>query len=352
MNHYTQYIMNSLQNRINDKLIKEAEILLQQSKQISIIPHSGPDGDAIGSSLALYQYLKKKGIKSQIVSPSDYPIFLNWLPLNSEVLLYPSNKKKAKDYLKSSDLVFIVDHNSFKRSGDLEKILTDLPAKKIMIDHHPEPENIVDVMFSDTSMCSTCEFMYEFIEALGGEDLIDEHMAECLYTGIVTDTGGLSYNSSNPRTYQIVGELLRRGIDKSKIHSNVYDNFSTDRMKLLGHCLDQGLEVLSEYNTAIITLTKEDLVKFNYKDGDTEGFVNYPLSIQGMQVSVIFIEKDDIVKISFRSKGNVPINAVAAEHFSGGGHVNAAGGRTTEKLGDAINQFKSVLPAFIESLEK
>lgn len=342
--------MNTIKNRIDSDLIKKAEILLEESTQIAIIPHSGPDGDAIGSSLALYQYLKKKGKTPKIISPSAYPVFLNWLPQNSEVMIYTNGKKAAEDYLKSSDLVFIVDHNSFKRSGDLEKILQNLPAKKIMIDHHPEPEQIVDLMFSDTAMCATCELMYEFIEALGDENLIDTHIAECLYTGIVTDTGGLSYNSSNPRTYQIVGDLLARGIDKSKIHSNVYDNFSTDRMKLLGHCLDQGLEVLSEYQTAIITLTKEDLLKFNYKDGDTEGFVNYPLSIQGMLVSVIFIEKEDMVKISFRSKGNVPINAVASAHFNGGGHMNAAGGRTTDNLKAAIDKFKAVLPTFYKSI--
>ncbi|MDQ2178399.1 bifunctional oligoribonuclease/PAP phosphatase NrnA [Marinifilum sp. D714] len=343
--------MNNIKNRIDSNLIKKAEILLEESKQIAIIPHSGPDGDAIGSSLALYQYLKKKGKTPKIISPSAYPVFLNWLPQNSEVMIYTNGKKEAEDYLKSSDLVFIVDHNSFKRSGDLETILKDLPAKKIMIDHHPEPEQIVDLMFSDTAMCATCELMYEFIEALGDENLIDTHIAECLYTGIVTDTGGLSYNSSNPRTYQIVGDLLARGIDKSKIHSNVYDNFSTDRMKLLGHCLDQGLEVLSEYQTAIITLTKDDLLRFNYKDGDTEGFVNYPLSIQGMLVSVIFIEKEDMVKISFRSKGNVPINTVASAHFNGGGHMNAAGGRTTDNLKDAIDKFKAVIPAFYKSLD-
>lgn len=342
--------MNNLLNRIDPELIKQAEVLIGESKKISIIPHSGPDGDAIGSSLALYQYLKKKGKQAQIISPSAYPVFLRWLPENSEVWIYTNGKKKAEQYINSSDLIFIVDHNSFKRSGDLQDVLEKAPVKKIMIDHHPEPEQIVDLMFSDTKMCSTCEMMYEFIEALGDEKLIDEQISECIYTGIITDTGGLSYNSSQARTYQIVGSLIANGIDKSKIHSNIYDNFSPDRMKLLGHCLDRGLEVLSEYKTAIITLTKEDLVRFNYKDGDTEGFVNYPLSIQDMLVSVIFIEKDDAVKISFRSKGNVPINRVAREYFNGGGHMNAAGGRTEKKLKEAIEQFKQVLPEFYSSL--
>jgi phosphoesterase RecJ-like protein len=344
--------MNSLTNRIDKQLIEEAKVLLDNATQITIVPHSGPDGDAMGSSLALYQYLLKKEKKVKIVSPNAYPVFLNWLPQNSEVMIYANDKKIAEEYVNASDLIFIVDHNSFKRSGDLEKLLEKNEAKKIMIDHHPEPEQIVDVMFSDTNMCSTCEMMYEFIEGLGDAHLIDQYISECLYTGIVTDTGGLSYNSSNPRTYQIVGDLLARGIDKAKIHSNVYDNFSTDRMKLLGHCLDQGLEVLEEYQTAIITLTKEDLLRFNYKDGDTEGFVNYPLSIQGMMISVIFIEKEDMVKISFRSKGDVPINQVARDHFNGGGHINAAGGRTHKELKVAINRFKRVLPDFYKSLKK
>ncbi len=344
--------MNDLLNRIDKNLIKEAKVLLSDSTKISIIPHSGPDGDAIGSSLALYQYLKKKGKQAQIISPSAYPVFLKWLPENSDVWIYTNGKKKAEEYLNSSDLIFIVDHNSFKRSGDLETVLEKATAKKIMIDHHPEPEPIVDLMFSDVKMCSTCEMMYEFIEALGDENLIDDRISECIYTGIITDTGGLSYNSSQPRTYQIVGSLIANGIDKSKIHSNIYDNFSPDRMKLLGHCLDQGMEVLSDYQAAIIKLTKEDLVRFNYKDGDTEGFVNYPLSIQGMKMSVIFIEKDDVVKISFRSKGNVPINSVAREYFNGGGHMNAAGGRTDLKLDEAINLFKKVLPDFHKNLEE
>jgi len=346
-----KYRMNDLLNRIDRNLIKKAEGLLTASIQISIIPHSGPDGDAIGSSLALYQYLKKKGKPAQIISPSAYPLFLNWLPGNSEVWIYTNMKKKAEEYLNASDLVFIVDHNSFKRSGDLEGILEKVTAPKIMIDHHPEPKPIADVMFSDTGMCSTCEMMYEFIEALGDEDMIDARISECIYTGIVTDTGGLSYNSSQPKTYQIVGSLLAKGIDKSKIHSNIYDNFSTDRMKLLGHCLDQGLEVIPECQTAIVTLTKEDLLRFNYKDGDTEGFVNYPLSIKGMLISVIFIEKEDMVKISFRSKGNVPINSVAREYFHGGGHNNAAGGRTNKKLHEAVEQFKAVLPEFYKNLQ-
>lgn len=344
--------MNDLPNRIDSELIKEAKGLIAESRKISIIPHSGPDGDAIGSSLALYQYLKKKGKRAQIISPSAYPVFLKWLPENSDVWIYTNGKRKAEEYINTSDLVFIVDHNSFKRSGDLMGVLEKAKAKKIMIDHHPEPEQIVDVMFSDTKMCSTCEMMYEFIEALGDENRIDEAISECLYTGIITDTGGLSYNSSHARTYQIVGSLLANGIDKSKIHSNIYDNFSPDRMKLLGYCLDSGLEVLSEYKTAIISLTKEDLLRFNYKDGDTEGFVNYPLSIQGMLASVIFIEKDDAVKISFRSKGNVPINRVAREHFNGGGHMNAAGGRTDLKLQEAIDLFKKILPEFYKSLDQ
>ncbi|WP_372751912.1 bifunctional oligoribonuclease/PAP phosphatase NrnA [Labilibaculum sp.] len=344
--------MNDLLNRIDKELIKKAELLLDESTQISIIPHSGPDGDALGSSQALYQYLIKKGKKAQVISPSAYPVFLRWLPENSKVWIYTNGKKKAEEYIRSSDLIFIVDHNSLKRSGDLEAVLEKAKAKKIMIDHHPEPEQIADVMFSDTQMCSTCEMTYEFIEALGDEDVIDTDISECIYTGIITDTGGLSYNSSHARTYQIVGHLIAKGIDKSKIHSNIYDNFSPDRMKLLGHCLDGGLEVLPDYQAAIISLGKEDLLRFNYKDGDTEGFVNYPLSIQGMLISVIFIEKDDMVKISFRSKGNVPINIVARDFFNGGGHMNAAGGRSELKLQEAIDLFKKVLPKFYKSLDQ
>jgi len=240
----------------------------------------------------------------------------------------------------------MVDHNSFRRSGELEKILEKHPGKKVMIDHHPDPESVLDLMFSEVSVSSTCELVYEFIAALGDKELIDAGIAECLYTGIMTDTGSLSYNSSNPRTYYIVADLLSKGIDKAKIHSNVYDNYSADRMKLLGYCLNDKMEVLEEYRTAIITLTQEELKKFNFKDGDTEGFVNYPLSIKGMAISLIFIEMEGMVKISFRSKGNVPVNKIAREHFSGGGHMNAAGGRINKSLKDAVAYFKEVLPKY------
>ncbi len=342
--------MNHLSNRIDKQNIKKAKEIIAQATQISIIPHTGPDGDAIGASLALFQYLKKKEKQVKIIAPNDYPLFLNWLPYNNEIAVFLHQQKGTTAYINKSDLIFVIDHNSFKRSGDLNELLTKSTAKKIMIDHHPYPEAEVDVSFSDTNMCATCELMYEFIEAMGDKAMIDTPIATCLYTGIITDTGGLSYNSSNPETYEIVGNLLRTGIDKATIHSNLYDNFSADRMKLLGHCLDAGLEVLPQCQAAIIRLEKNDLKKFNHTDGDTEGVVNYPLSIKNIVISAIFIEKDDMVKISFRSKGDVPINEVAAKYFNGGGHRNAAGGRTTLSLNEAIEKFKQVLPDFYREI--
>ncbi len=344
--------MNYSSNRVDKAKIKEADNLIKAAKQISIIPHTGPDGDAIGAALALYQYLNKREKKAKVIAPNDYPLFLNWLPYNNEIEVFYHQQIKTADYINGSDLIFIVDHNTLRRSGDLEDLLVKSEAKKIMIDHHPYPDANIDVLFSDTNMCATCELMFEFIVAMGDDNLIDASISTCLYTGIITDTGGLSYNSSNPETYEIVGELLRKGIDKADIHSNLFDNFSADRMKLLGHCLDGGLEVLPQYQAAIIRLDKSDLERFNHQDGDTEGFVNYPLSIQNILMSIIFIEKEDMVKISFRSKGNVPINKVAAEHFNGGGHMNAAGGRTDLSLSDAIAKLKEVLPDFYRELQQ
>ncbi len=335
-----------MKNRIDSKLIHHSAELLAKAKKIAIVPHFSPDGDAIGASLALFQYLQKKGKNVKIISSDAPPDFLNWLPKTKEILTSSKDKQLAQKALKSSDLIFVVDHNSFSRSGNLKEVLTDLHTSKIMIDHHPGPEPIANVMISYPSMCASCELMYEFIEALGDTELIDADIAKCLYTGIITDTGGLSYNSSNPKTYLIVSHLLSFGINKSKIHSNIYDNFSPNRMQLLGHCLVNGLEVLPQYQTAIIALKNEDLRKFNSRDGDTEGFVNYPLSIQKILISVIFIEQEELVKISFRSKGNVPINELASKHFNGGGHMNAAGGRTSENLNEAINRFKKLLPQF------
>ncbi|MFA8437219.1 MAG: bifunctional oligoribonuclease/PAP phosphatase NrnA [Marinifilaceae bacterium] len=338
--------MNNVKGRINLEQIEEFKEMLKEVRQIAIVPHSGPDGDAIGSSLALYQYFKKKGIAARIISPNEYPVFLRWLPQNAEVAVYTEQADECLKWLENSNMILMVDHNSYRRSGDLEEILEKHPGKKVMIDHHPDPESILDLMFSEVAVSSTCELVYEFIAALGDGELIDAGIAECLYTGIMTDTGSLSYNSSDPRTYYIVADLLSQGIDKAKIHSNVYDNYSADRMKLLGYCLNDKMEVLEEYRTAIITLTQEELKKFNFKDGDTEGFVNYPLSIKGVVVSLIFIEKNGMVKISFRSKGDVPVNMIAREHFNGGGHINAAGGRTDLSMQKAVALFKEVLPEY------
>ena len=339
-----------MQNRIDQELSLSAKEYILNATQIVIVPHAGPDGDAIGSSLALMRYLKKLGKQVKAICPNAYPEFLTWLHGDDELDVFEKAEEACTTYINEADLIFILDHNSFKRSGDVAKLLEGHAATKIMIDHHPMPEEIADITISDTAMSSTCEMVYEFIEALGGFDKIDEGIAECLYTGIVTDTGGLSYNSSNPRTYEIVGKLMSKGVDKAKVHGEIYDNFSAHRMKLLGYCLNEGMELQPEYETAIIHLTKKTLESFEYQDGDIEGFVNYPLSIKGINISVIFMEKDDCVKISFRSKGDIPINKMARDFFNGGGHINAAGGRTFESMPKVIEKFKKELPAFYKAL--
>ncbi|MRT94000.1 bifunctional oligoribonuclease/PAP phosphatase NrnA [Ancylomarina sp. 16SWW S1-10-2] len=340
----------TMQNRINKELSLEAKDYILKANQIVIVPHAGPDGDAIGSSLALMRYLKKQGKQVKVICPNAYPEFLTWLHSEDELDVFEKTEEACTTYINDSDLIFILDHNSFKRSGDVGKLLEKQKAPKIMIDHHPMPEAIADITLSDTAMCSTCEMIYEFIDAMGGNDQIDKDIAECIYTGIITDTGGLSYNSSNERIYQIVGALMKKGIDKAKVHDKIYDNYSANRMKLLGYCLNEGMELLPEYEAAIIHLTKETLAAFDYQDGDTEGFVNHPLSIKGINISVIFMEKDDTVKISFRSKGDIPINQMARDFFNGGGHINAAGGRTYESMTKGIEKFKKELPAFYKSL--
>ncbi len=339
-----------MQNRIDIEKSLLAKEYILKAEQIAIIPHAGPDGDAIGSSLALMRYLKKIGKQVRVICPNAYPQFLTWLHDETELDVFDGAEEFCTTYIDQSDLIFILDHNSFKRSGDLGKLLEKNTASKVMIDHHPMPEDIADVTISDTAMCSTCEMVYEFIGALGGNNQIDKEIAECIYTGIITDTGGLSYNSSNERIYQVVGDLMGKGIDKAKVHDKIYDNYSAHRMKMLGYCLNEGMELLPEYETAIIHLTKETLEAFEYQDGDTEGFVNYPLSIKGINISIIFMEKDDCVKISFRSKGSIPINQMARDFFNGGGHINAAGGRTYESMSKAIRKFKKELPAFYKSL--
>ena len=331
--------------------IKLLKALIFEKKNIVITVHRGPDGDAMGSALGLYNVLVQLGHIVTVITPNDYASFLYWLPGNEKVIVFTEEKEKAKQITTDTDLIFLLDFGQIGRLDDYGDIVQNSTAKKVMIDHHQEPdEHISDILFSDVTACSTAQIVFEIIKELGYKNLINKDVAECLYTGIMTDTGSFKYSSTTERTHHIIAELIGKGAENSKIHDLVYDNFSENRVKLLGYCLNQKLQIFKENKAAIISLNAEELKQFKFKKGDTEGIVNYALSIEDIIFAVFIAEKEGLVKLSLRSKGNFKVNEIAKKYFSGGGHKNAAGGisdisvnDTIEKLKEIFNEYKTQL---------
>lgn len=327
--------------------------LLKKSENIVIVTHFNPDGDAMGSSLALYNYLVKTGKNVSVITPNDYPDFLQWLPGNKKVIEYSNHPKKATGLIAKCDLIFTLDFNNYSRLEGLGDLLKDSAAAKILIDHHQQPDNYATLMYHDVKACSTCELIYEFIVGLGGKSMIDREIASCLYTGIMTDTGSFRFDSVTPVTHHILAHLLETGIVPSDIHSAIYDTYSESRVRLLGYCLTEKMVVLPEYHTAYIALSEEELNRFQHKKGDTEGIVNYPFSIKGIRFCAFFSVGEGKVKISFRSKGKFDVNQFARKHFNGGGHINAAGGRgNVNNLAATIKEFLALLPDYKKEILK
>ena len=323
-------------------------VITGSKKNVVITTHRGPDGDAMGSSLALFHLLKKLDHNVQIITPNDYAYFLHWLPGNKDVIIYEEFEEKAKKITNSADLIFLMDLNNIDRIAEYKNCVSNSSATKILIDHHQDPDyKIADIVFSDTKSSSTAELLYNIIQNLNLKHFIDKSTAECLYTGILTDTGSFKYSSTTSNTHNIISDLIERGVEHSKIHDLIYDNTSIDRMRLLGYCLNEKLIIYAENNSAIISLTHEELKRFNFKKGDTEGIINYALAIKGIIFAVFIVEKDGITKLSLRSKGNFKVNEIAKKHFNGGGHINASGGisqvsvkETVKKVEKIINKLK------------
>ena len=333
--------------------ISQLKELLSSPKKVVIVPHKGPDGDALGSTLALKLLLEKKDHRVQLIAPNDYPNFLKWLPYQEEVLIYENNREKADNFIKEADLIFTLDFNHLSRAGEMQEILEAARGTFILIDHHQQPDDYAAFTYSDVSMCSTSQMVYHFIERLGLQNEITPQMATCLYTGIMTDTGSFRYRSTTSTTHRVVADLIEKGADNTSIHENVFDTSSYSQLQLLGIAL-QNLRVVEGLRTAYITLSQEELDRHNFKKGDTEGFVNYGLSLEGIVFAAIFIEHeaDKIVKISLRSKGTFSVNEFARQHFSGGGHTNAAGGKSDLSMKETIDKFISILPRYKTSLKK
>ena len=338
-------------NNINIGLEKISEFVrkIRQSENIVIVPHVNPDGDAIGSVLALYIAIRKVNSSVRIVSPGDYPNFLKFLPESNVIEIY---RKKSENLLKNADLLIAADFNELGRMGELADYFDKSSAFKILIDHHPMPTDFTDIVFSDINVSSTAELVYNILKNSELADFIDKECAVCLYAGIMTDTGSFNFNSSRPDTFRVVAELLEKGVDKDDVFAKVYDSFSINRMRFLGHTLLNRMTYLPEYRTAFVAISAQDRKDYKEQIGDTENFVNYPLSIEGVVFSAIFIERENFIKISFRSKGDFSAGDFAAKHFNGGGHNNASGGESKSSLKETTDKFLKILEEYREELLK
>lgn len=327
---------------LKPQLLKE----IKQYRQAVILSHRSPDGDSIGSSLALFHYLKTLGINARVITPDPAPDFLDWLKGFDEIINHEQQASESANAIAKADLIFCLDYNSPSRIGALETEFKQITnAYRINIDHHQEPEDFCDLQLVDTAASSTAELIYRFIDQLSGADAVDLAMAEAIYTGILTDTGSFRFSSTSSETHQIAADLISKGVKPSEIHGRVYDSYSVERLRLLGYALNEGLSLYAEDQLAIIALDDKTLKRFQFKRGDTEGLVNYPLSIKSVKVSILLSEKDGKIKMSFRSKGDTAVNGFAKQYFDGGGHINAAGGisslgmeATVEKLESLIDQ--------------
>ena len=342
-------ILSVLKNTDLEIITSVKEVFTGEKQNIVIVPHENPDGDAIGSALGLGQVLKNIGHQVTVLSVNDYPKFLKWFSSDVPVMIFEWDYKAAKEKLNEADVLVCVDFNDSKRAGKLGDLLVSFSKTSILIDHHPYPTDFCDYTISETSYSSTAELVFDVLQGVGLAEKIDLQSAEAMYTGILTDTGGFSHNTSK-NTFRIVSELMNYNIDTDRIQSGVYHNFSADRMKLLGYCLNEKMQVFPELRAAVISISKEELERFNFKPGDTEGFVNYPLSINNIVFSALFIEKDDFVKASFRSKGDFPANKFSSAHFNGGGHLNAAGGQSELSFEETILKFTQLLPEYKHQL--
>lgn len=331
--------------------IKAFNDFMRQPRSVVILTHFKPDADALGSSLGLMGYLKKKGHQVKVITPSDYPDFISWMPGNSEVLVFQKERAQtSQEFVDRAEIIFCLDFSSLNRINELGEMVRKSSAKKVLIDHHLEPENFAEFVQWDGTAASTAELVYELIEECGDQNLVDEPIANCLYAGIMTDTGGFRHSNTTFKVFKIAGELVARGANPSVVSKLIYDTNTLERLRLMGFVLSEKLQVLPEYKTAYMVLSAEELKKFGSQTGDTEGLVNFGLSIKGIKLSVMISDRKDSVKLSFRSLGEFSVNDLARKHFEGGGHRNAAGGQTNLNLEETLKKFLNLLPEYKNQL--
>lgn len=334
------------------KPISEIFPLLNKPRTVVITTHQKPDADAMGSSLAMRHFLEQFGHQVTVISPTNWAAWVNWMPGAGEVMDYEMDKQKAEWVLDKAEWLFCLDFNIFYRTKTMTEKLKQLSCTKILIDHHQEPDEVsFDFGISDTSKSSTCEMVYDFIIGSGHADKINEQVAECLYAGVVGDTGSFRFPSAHAGVHTLVADLKSRGLGHSAVHEKLFDNFLENRLRFIGHVLLHRMEVFYEYNTVLIAIPKNDLLKYEIKTGDTEGLVNFPQTIQGIKLVALVIDRDEERKWSFRSKGDFDCNTFARKYFEGGGHYNAAGGRSSDSLEKTVQYFKQVLKENQELLQ-
>ncbi|SEO19462.1 bifunctional oligoribonuclease/PAP phosphatase NrnA [Mucilaginibacter sp. OK283] len=327
--------------------------LLASPKKIVITTHHKPDGDAMGSSLGLYNYLIQQGHHASVIAPTDYPAFLSWLPRNGDVIIYTEQAEKSAALIADADLIFCLDFNALSRINEMGVLVGESKAYKIMIDHHLEPQDFDDYRHWNINACATAQLIYDFIvNELHHRELINADVATCLYTGIMTDSASFRLPNTTSTVHRIVADLIDMGAVNWRIHELVYNSATENRLRFLGHCLANCLEVLPEYHTAIIAVNNTDLHKYDVDTGDTEGIVNYALSMADIKLAAFIVERSDRVKLSLRSKGEFPANEICKKYFDGGGHRNAAGGHSSNTLEQVIQQFKTILPEYKKLLNQ
>ena len=333
--------------------LNEFKELISSPKKVVITTHHKPDADALGSSLGLAGYLKKLQHDVTVITPTDYPNFLNWMEGNDDVIVFEDgNEEQSAKLVNDADIVFCLDFSSLNRINDLGEIVRQSSAVKVLIDHHLDPEDFAQFVLWSTEAAATAELVHELISRLGNAELIDRQIAEALYAGIMTDTGNFKHPNTTKNVFQVCADLIDRGADTAKVAKLIYDNNSINRIKFLGFALNEKLKIMPEYHTAYFAISAEELKKFHSQTGDTEGLVNYALSIEGIRFAAVIIDRTEAIKMSFRSVGDFSVNEFARKHFQGGGHKNAAGGKSDESLEHTVEKFESLLKEYQQELTK
>jgi bifunctional oligoribonuclease and PAP phosphatase NrnA len=335
-----------------NQFITAVKELLNVSSEIIILTHHNPDGDAIGSSLALWHFLKKQNYKVTVVVPNDFPDFYKWMPGVEDICIYAKENEKCLELFDKAGIIFCLDFNMTERVEALSDVLANSKGSKVLIDHHQMPSDFFKIAYSKIDTSSTSEMIYDVISGLDGEHLVDKDIATCIYVGIITDTGSFSYNCDFPNTYYVTSKIFQQGINGEEIHRLVYCTFSETRLRLLGYCLSEKMKVIDDLSTAYIAISKDDMKRFDFVMGDSEGIVNYGLTIKNIKVSALFSEKREYVKLSLRSAGDFNVGQFARVHYNGGGHLNASGANIKMSLNDAIKSFIENLSQYMDQLSR